>query len=208
MVKKADMPRHVAACALSLAAIYGWRNVSLGEIAEEAGLSLADLRGLYASKAAILAGFTAQIDAAVLASKFDHGEDDSARDRLFDVLTRRFELLTPHKGGLAAVARECAGDPCAALCRCCGVLRSMTWMLEAAGIPSVGFNGRIRVKGLALIFASTLPVWLRDDSEDMARTMAVLDRRLARAESLAGMVWRGRRADGPAPEPPAAPATA
>ncbi|MHA1568564.1 MAG: hypothetical protein ACTSXZ_03765, partial [Alphaproteobacteria bacterium] len=102
--------------------------------------------------------------------------------------------------GLRAVARDSLGDPCALLCRGPLLLRSMAWMLEAAGIGSAGLNGRIRTRGLAVIHASVLPVWLRDDSADMAKTMAVLDRRLARAESLASMVWGRRRVEPKTPE--------
>lgn len=201
MVKKADIPRHIVSSAFALAETYGWRGVTLGQIAEEAGIALADLYRLYPSKSSILNGFVGQIDEAVLAGKFEHGADESTRDRLFDVLMRRFELLGQNKPGLKAVARDSLSDPCALLCSGPRVLRSMAWMLEAAGIGSAGLNGRIRTKGLAVIYASVLPVWLRDDSADMARTMAALDRRLARAESIASMVW-GRR--GVADEPPEA----
>jgi AcrR family transcriptional regulator len=200
MVKKADIPGHVVSSALTLAATYGWRQLTLGQIAEEAGIGLTDLYRLYPSKSSILNGFVNQIDEAVLASKFDHGDDDSARDRLFDVLMRRFELLGEEKPGLNAVARDSLGDPCALLCHGPRLLRSMAWMLEAAGIGSAGLNGRIRIKGLAVIYASVLPVWLRDDSDDLAKTMAALDRRLARAENIASMVWGRRRVGGEPPE--------
>jgi AcrR family transcriptional regulator len=193
MVKKADIPGHVVSSAFALAEIYGWRGVTLGQIAGEAGIPLADLYRLYPSKSSLLNGFVGQIDEAVLASKFDHDADESARDRLFDVLMRRFELLAEEKPGLRAVARDSLGDPCALLCRGPGLLRSMAWMLEAAGIGSAGLNGRIRTKGLTVVYASLWPVWLRDDSADMAKTMAALDRRLARAESLASMIWGRRR---------------
>ena len=214
MVKKADIPRHLVSSALALAETYGWRRVTLGQIAEEAGIPLADLYRLYPSKSAILYGFVDQIDEAVLASKFNHGADDSARDRLFDVLMRRFELLGRDKPGLKAVARDSMSDPCALLCHGARLLRSMAWMLEAAGIGSAGVNGRIRTKGLAVVYASLLPVWLRDDSADMAKTMAALDRRLARAESITSMIWGRRQVEPEAPEadpsggvePPPAPA--
>jgi hypothetical protein len=37
---------------------------------------------------------------------------------------------------------------------------------------------------VALIYLATLGVWLRDESEDKARTMAALDKQLRRAEAL------------------------
>jgi type II secretory pathway component PulJ len=38
-----------------------------------------------------------------------------------------------------------------------------------------------------------MPVWLRDEGADLGRTMAALDRRLARAESLATLCGGRRR---------------
>jgi len=192
MVKKAELPRHVIKTAMDLAARYGWRNVGLGEIAEEAKVPLADLYRLYRTKGAILSALASEIDAEVLAAKFDHDEGDSARDRLFDVMMRRFEALQPYREGLRAVLCDAAFRPASTLCSGGRLLQSMTWMLEAAGIGSAGLRGRLRRKGLAGIYVGTMLVWLRDDSPDMAATMAALDKRLASAESIAGIIW-GRR---------------
>ena len=52
--------------------------------------------------------------------------------------------------------------------------------------------------------ASTVRLWLKDESEDMAATMAHLDKQLDRAEWLATRVWRGRRRDADGGEPEAA----
>ncbi len=60
----------------------------------------------------------------------------------------------------------------------------MAWMLEAAGLGAAGVRGLVRVKGLALVYMAVLRVWLDDDSDDSAATMATLDRRLRQAESL------------------------
>jgi len=63
----------------------------------------------------------------------------------------------------------------------------MRWMLEAADIGTTGFVGTLRVKGSGVVYAATANVWLKDDSEDMAKTMAALDKNLARAERFATM---------------------
>ncbi len=208
MVKKADIPKHVVSTALRLAAERGWRDLTLAEIADEAGVKLADLHHVYSSKGAILDAYDAAIDEAVLATGFKHVEEDSPRDRLFDVLMRRFELLAPDKEGLRAILRGVGCNPVAALCGGQRLMRSMAWMLEAAGIGPAGPAGRVRVKGLTLLYASTVPAWLRDDSADLAGTMAALDRRLARIEGLARTLWgqRGRVEEAVAEEPRAAPA--
>ena len=74
-------------------------------------------------------------------------------------------------------------------------MRSMAAMLETARISSSGVKGLVRTKGLAAIYLATLRVWLRDESPDMAKTMASLDGYLRRVEGLAGRL-SGRRAAG------------
>jgi len=57
--------------------------------------------------------------------------------------------------------------------------------LEFAGISSAGLKGRLKTKGLAALYLRCLRVWLDDDSADLSKTMAILDRSLTRAEKLA-----------------------
>ena len=179
----------IYSAAMQVAARIGWRKARLADIAEEAGLSLADLHDRYDSKAALLDGLVRHIDRIVLkGAQQSNGEDPSARDRLFDILMQRFDALNPYKDGIRAIVRDAGGGGIAEiLCGGCRLLRSMRWMLEAAGIGTAGWLGGLRVKGLAVVFAATVQAWLRDDSEDMAKTMAALDRNLKRAEQFATM---------------------
>ena len=203
MAKASDKTDPVIRAAFDLAARLGWRHVGLADIAAESKLSLAKLYGRYRSKTDILIGFARDIDAAALAGTGKPSEDESTRDRLFDALMRRFEALGPYKDGLAAILRDGAGGPAALLCGGASLLRSMAWTLESAGVGSNGLKGRLRTKGLFVVYLSSLRVWLRDETEDLAPTMAALDKRLARAESLAqgGLPgWGPRRPESPGPE--------
>ena len=73
-------------------------------------------------------------------------------------------------------------------------MRSMAWMLEAAGIESSSAAGYLRTKGLAAVWLRTLRVWGKDDTPDMARTMAALDADLRRAEPLGRGLHRPTKA--------------
>jgi hypothetical protein len=61
-------------------------------------------------------------------------------------------------------------------------------MLRAAGIAAEGLEGQVRTAGLAAVYASVLRTWLNDDDPGLARTMAVLDRRLRRGERTLNML--------------------
>lgn len=178
--------------ALRLSVEQGWSATSLREIARAAGLSLAELYRRYPSKSALLAGFLRRIDAEMLASE-DEGEADAElpRDRLFDVIMRRLDALAPHKEAVRVIHADLARDPAALAANARPNLRTLRWMMEAAGLDSSGLRGAIRLRVLGLVYARTLRVWLDDDDADLARTMAELDRRLRRAEGALGLRgWR------------------
>ena len=190
MVKKADIPRHVIDTAMKLAAERGWRDLSLAEIADAAKLPLSKVYPVFPSKTAILGAFSRQIDAAVLAAEEAGAREGSAHDRLFDALMRRFDALRPYREALGNIVCAAAGDPVSALCGLCRLKRSMACMLEAARLSATGLRGALRVKALGLAYLATLRVFLRDDSPDMAATMAALDRNLSHLGRLARLCSR------------------
>ncbi len=181
--ERAPQDRMVDA-ALALAAERPWHEVSLREIAEASGLPLAEAYRCGASKQAILEAFLRRTDAAVLAEGAAEPEEGSARDRVFDVLMRRFDALQPHRKALASILLAQTRDPATALANLAALQRSMTWMLEAAGLEAGGLRGLARTQGLTLLYLATLRTWLRDDSLDLAKTMAALDGYLRRLEGL------------------------
>ena len=191
MPRKTDYPRLIVDNALELAAEKGWAQTSLSDIAAAAGLSLAALHGTYPSKTAIVAAYTTRVDEAVLNDIDSELADKSSRERLFDVLMKRFDAMNPHKQAVRSILRASTSDVEALARGPLSLYRSMRWMMEAANIPSSGVRGQLRIKGLALIYLAVLRIWFNDDSEDMSRTMASLDRQLHRAERLLGFL-RGR----------------
>jgi hypothetical protein len=95
---------------------------------------------------------------------------------------RRFDALQPYKPALDVLRRELPGDPLTGLCAGVSLLRSMRWMLEAADIPTAGLRGAVAVRLASAAYLSAMRIWQRDDSPDLARTMAALDARLRRVE--------------------------
>lgn len=185
-------PRDAVEAALELAAQQGWRQTTLADIATAAGLTLAELHRQYPARSAILAELSRRADAAMLAAA--GGEDESVRDRLFAVLMARFDLLRPYREGLRRIVRDSALDPCAVLAGGVSLGRSLGWALELAGVSAEGPLGLLRRKGLGLVYADAARVWLTDDSEDMGKTMARLDRGLGRAETLVSRFHRASKA--------------
>src|SRR5215468_10541816 len=98
--KSADPVEHVIDVALRLAAERGWAELALSDIAAAAKLTFADLYASYPSKTAILVALMRGVDRQVLAGVAPNPEE-STRDRLFDLIMKRFAALAPHRTGLA-----------------------------------------------------------------------------------------------------------
>jgi AcrR family transcriptional regulator len=185
----AKLPRErVIDALLTLLAEKRLDEIGPSEIAREAGVSLAELREMFGSTLAILSALTKEIDRQVLAGGDAEMAEESPRERLFDVLMRRIEILEPRKDAVRSLLRSCARDPGLALALNGFVVRSQYWMLAAANIDAAGARGTLRAQGLALLFASVLRVWVNDDDPGHAQTMAALDRGLARAQRWSGFV--------------------
>jgi AcrR family transcriptional regulator len=185
--------------ALALIATEGWRGLSLAAIAAAAELPILQVYRVFRSKEAILHGFSRRIDQIVLAEPPAAEPDERPRDRLFDLLMRRFDALQPYKPALEVLRREWPGDPIAVLCAGASLQRSMGWMLEAADISTGGLCGAVALKLAAAAYLSVMGVWQRDDSSDLARTMAALDARLRRIERWLVPARATRRNDDPLP---------
>lgn len=171
---------------LTLVAERGYREVTLRDVAAAADTGLADLYRLYPDKMALVAGVVARVDAAVLAGTPRQVDpEETARDRLFDVMMRRYDALKPHREAIRSIVRAARRDPLLALTLAPSARRSMAAMLEAAGLSSEGVSGAVRQNGLLAIYAAVSRVFDSDESADLSKTMAALDGRLKMAERWA-----------------------
>jgi AcrR family transcriptional regulator len=162
--------------------------IGLAEIARAAGVSLSELRGQFGSTLAILAAHVKETDRAVLAGTDDDMAEEPPRERLFDVLMRRLEVLAPHKAAVRSLVRSAMRNPGLAFALNGLSVRSQQWMLTAADVDAAGPRGMVRAQGLAVLFASVLRTWVDDDDPGLARTMATLDRALARGQRWSGFL--------------------
>jgi AcrR family transcriptional regulator len=178
----------IVAAFLALLADESFAAVGFDDIAQRTGLSLAQIRGEFASTLAIVAAYVKSTDRAVLAQDMNDMAEEPERERLFDVLMRRLEFLAEHRDAVRSLLRSARSNPPLALALNGLAVRSQQWMLTAAGINASGPQGMIRAQGLAVLFASVLHTWADDDDPGQARTMAALDRALARGQRAVGLL--------------------
>jgi AcrR family transcriptional regulator len=179
-----DKRKAIIDALMGLAATRPWSEIEINDIAEAAGVSLAEFRDAFPSKGAVLGGLSRQIDRAVLEGTTDDLAGEPARERIFDVFMRRFDALEPYKEALRRIFRDIQYDPLALAALHQVNVNSMRFMLAAAGIGTEGPLGTLKLQGAVLVYSNTMRTWLDDDDPALAKTMARLDRELRRGERV------------------------
>jgi AcrR family transcriptional regulator len=177
----------IIAAFMALLAEKRFEEIGFGEIASRSGLTLANCRAEFGSTLAIYAAHVKELDRKVLAGPSGDMAEEPPRERLFDVLMRRIEAMTPYREATRSLLRSVSRNPGLAFALNGFAMRSQHWMLTAADIDAAGPRGMIRAQGLAALFAQVLRTWV-DDEDDNARTMAALDKALGRGQRLSGML--------------------
>lgn len=170
-----DENAKLAAAVLRLAAAKGWARVT-----PEAALREAKVKRRTLTKKELAAVIVAQILRQALARACAFS--GSPHDVLFDLMMARFDVLQENRKGVLAVASAARRDKELALSLARAVLKSMASMASAARQAGVGVPKPLLTAGLSALYGYAFWVWRRDESRDMAATMAAVDRIIQKAE--------------------------
>lgn len=181
---KTSPKERVVEALMRLAADRPWNDIELIDIAREANLSLSEMRDLYPSKGAILDGFTRMIDKQVIEGTNEDLAGEPARERIFDVVMRRLDAMAPHRAALRRIAWALRTDLASLSALNRSALNSARYMLAAAGVPSEGPLGYVKLQGLVIAQANVMDTWFHDEDPTQAKTLAALDRELRRGERI------------------------
>ncbi|RZO31784.1 MAG: TetR family transcriptional regulator [Rhodospirillaceae bacterium] len=173
----------------------GWSRLTLTDLATALDVSLVELRAFIGCKYDLIPALNASVDETVLKETSSIDLSDSPRDRLFEVMMARFDALGPYRQALGILAFAARSDLRLAAVTHKHLVRSMGWMLEAAGLGDGGFIGQFRQNGLMLVYVRASMAWLKDESTDLSATMKALDQALEDAERWANSV-ESRSLDG------------
>lgn len=165
--------------ALALAADRPWREVSLRQIAERAGVDFTELYGKAPGKAMLLLRLGQRLDRAALATAATPSED--VHDRLFDAAMARIEAMEAQRPALLSIARD--ENPVALAVHFPLTARAI---LEAAGVSATA----PRLAAMTLVWGRIVQVW-RDDEGALNRTMAEIDKRLRQLRERLGRIGAG-----------------
>jgi hypothetical protein len=159
----------------------GWSGATLAATAAEAGRPEAEVAAALGDSVDALGAFLDSVGSKAATAAAAAG--GPVRDRLFDGLMAGFDALQPHRAAVEALVTS--GDPGVYAVAAARVGPAMRRLASAAGVDTSGLAGPARVAALAALAARVFHTWRRDDSPDMAATMAELDRLLARTAQVA-----------------------
>ena len=168
-----------------VAANEGWSALTLERIAAELLVPVQEARSVCPTVHSIIEALINQVDRTALDESAHFQDEDTVRDRLFALLMARLDALQVYKPAMQKLPPCLSNRPLFVFSHLPRLMTSMAFMLEVAGVPPSGPMGAIRTKGLALVYLAAFRVWLRDDTENQAATMATMDKGLSRAEMLA-----------------------
>lgn len=165
--------------AMQRAAQGGWQRVSLVEVARDTRLPVDEVRARFPFKHVVLMRLGRIADESALR---DDGSAGTLRERIFDLLMRRFDVFQQYRDGIRAVLHALPYDPPLTVLLGAATMDTMRWIARIAGIDIDGVQGTLRLQGLIGVWTYALRAWEKDDSIDLSSTMAALDQALDKAE--------------------------
>ena len=190
MTKKLTPEEKLVTAALAAIEKTGWKTLSLTVLARKAKIDAATLYELCPSKSALLSLIAKRVDIGLIERAGEPDPEIPPRDRAFDAIIGCFEAMTPLKPAIRIIRDESTGDPGAFLDVLPATMRSAQWIADIAGLPASGWQGFLVTRGIGILLVETLGVWLKD-GEDLAKTMAHVDRRLRLIEEWTETLRRG-----------------
>lgn len=175
--------------AFELIAETGWRGFSRRALAARAGVPLDVVAAELPDRTALVTALGRRLDRAMLAGDPAEFDGMTVRERLFELVMKRLDAMAPFRAGLRALARDATTAPELVAPTCGNLGRAADWMLDAANAGLSGWRATVAANLLAALHVQVVRVWLGDDSDDQAATLAELDKRLAQLERLAR--WSG-----------------
>ena len=175
--RKPDQNKKIMDAALSHAGKVGWDALTIRDIAKKAKMSEEAVTRIYADVWDILLDILKKLDADTLAEA-GKMPDESWRDNLFEILMSRFDVMEEDRHAFTALSCALARAPAAAPRFVRPFGRSMRDMLQHAGAPATPLH----VAAFGIFYLSIVEVWKNDETADLSKTMAAVDKRLGMLE--------------------------
>ena len=163
----------------------GWDKFSLEKLSTKENIPVEDLKDLFKCKYSIVDKFSRMVDKNIESKlKIEDFKDSSKKDILFELIMMRFDEMEEFKGSLAKILDASRNKPLLISIITKNVMNTMDFFLELSNSYNNYAFDVLKKNFLFLIYSITFKTWLSDNTEELSKTMAELDRLLSTAENF------------------------
>lgn len=158
-----------------------WNDLSIKEIKEKVRTKNFDK--IIKSKKDILKIINQYFDYRL--SKVSSNLDQSdKKDMIFEVFMLRFDLLQKYRKSIIDIFNSFKKKPKDLIFFLPDILDSILYMMKLAKISTNGFIGKIKLKGLLVVYILGFFAWTKDETSSLEKTMMTLDKYLENADNI------------------------
>ena len=163
----------------------GWDKFSVEKLSTKENIPVKDLKVIFKCKYSIVDKFSRMIDKSIESKlRIQDFRDSSKKDILFELIMMRFDEMEEFKGSLAKVLDATKNKPLLISIITQNVMNTMDFFLELSNSYNNYAFDVLKKNFLFLIYSITFKTWLSDNTEDLSKTMAELDKLLSTAENF------------------------
>jgi AcrR family transcriptional regulator len=172
----------IAETALRLAAAHGWNKMTLKQIAHDAKIPQQKIETRFSRTSEILPLIIQNMTQKSLKACAKPKRTASVHERLFDVLMARFDRLQTHRKAILSIVSAVRQQPDLLLILLPAHADAMKATLKFCQVGAGQTCNALMPFGVSAVFLSASRVWMEDETLDMSKTMAALDRYLRHAD--------------------------
>mgnify|MGYP001293561062 FL=1 len=163
----------------------GWDKFSIEKLSTKENIPVRDLKVFFKCKYSIVDKFSRMIDKNIESKlRLEDFKDSSKKDILFELIMMRFDEMEEFKGSLSKILDVSKQKPLLASIITKNVMNTMDFFLELSNSYNNYAFDFLKKNFLFFIYSITFKTWLSDDTEDLSKTMAELDKLLSTAENF------------------------
>ena len=178
----------ICEAAFRLIAQNGWNKLSVGSVFKAAKIPPAQFLKQFADKNALLPLLLDYISRESFARCDEALASSSMHDRIFDVLMARFDVLQQNRKAVLSVFESARRNSKMALVLASAQIDAMKRTSKLIAGTKHTKCADMKPIGLWVIFLAAFRVWQSDETLDMSKTMAALDKYLRYAERVAKLL--------------------
>ncbi len=161
----------------------GWDKFSILDLLKKEKITKKEVNSFFKNKSDVIDKFSIMIDSVVESKiNIDDFRISSKKDNLFELIMIRLEEMKIYKKSLKKIIESAKKNPILLSRISNNVMNTMDFYLELTSCYNDTPIDFLKKNTLFFIYSFAFRTWLKDETDDLASTMAELDRLLTMSE--------------------------